>query len=61
MITPNILTPQPSTGGDVRPFSLRRLITLMEPNTDDPLEAGGVLNPAAARAPDGPRQERASE
>ncbi|MDE3077554.1 MAG: glycosidase, partial [Chloroflexota bacterium] len=25
----------------------------MESNADDPLEAGGVLNPASARAPDG--------
>jgi predicted GH43/DUF377 family glycosyl hydrolase len=34
-------------------FRLRRLGVLMEPEPGNPLEAGGVLNPAAARGPDG--------
>jgi hypothetical protein len=32
---------------------LRRLKTLMEPEPGNPLEVEGVLNPAAARGPDG--------
>lgn len=36
-----------------RPFTLHRLATLMEAARGDPREAGGVLNPAAARGPDG--------
>lgn len=35
------------------PFVLTRLGVLMTPDPADPLEAGGVLNPAAGRAPDG--------
>src|SRR5579884_3612081 len=35
------------------PFALRRLCLLMEPNTDDPNEVWGILNPAAARGRDG--------
>jgi predicted GH43/DUF377 family glycosyl hydrolase len=34
-------------------FNLRRLGVLMEPEAGNPLEAEGVLNPAAARGPDG--------
>jgi predicted GH43/DUF377 family glycosyl hydrolase len=34
-------------------FKLRRLGTLMEPQPGNPQEVGGVLNPAAARGPDG--------
>ncbi len=34
-------------------FQLRRLGVLMEPEPGNPLEAAGVLNPAAARGPDG--------
>src|SRR5450759_4488956 len=34
-------------------FQLRRLGLLMEPEPGNPLEAEGVLNPAAARGPDG--------
>ncbi|WP_029084227.1 hypothetical protein [Bradyrhizobium sp. th.b2] len=34
-------------------FQLRRLGLLMEPEPGNPLEAEGVLNPAAVRGPDG--------
>lgn len=34
-------------------FELQRLGLLMEPESGNPLEAGGVLNPAAIRGPDG--------
>ena len=34
-------------------FRLRRLGVVMEPEPGNPLEADGVLNPAAARGPDG--------
>ena len=34
-------------------FELQRLGLLMEPEPGNPLEAGGVLNFAAARGPDG--------
>src|SRR5664279_5706316 len=34
-------------------FQLKRLGTLMEPEPGNPLEAKGVLNPAAIRGPDG--------
>jgi predicted GH43/DUF377 family glycosyl hydrolase len=34
-------------------FELQRLGLLMEPEPGNPLEAGGVLNPAAIRGPDG--------
>jgi len=34
-------------------FQLKRLGTLMEPQPGNPLEAKGVLNPAAIRGPDG--------
>jgi predicted GH43/DUF377 family glycosyl hydrolase len=34
-------------------FDLQRLGLLMEPEPGNPLEAGGVLNPAAIRGPDG--------
>jgi hypothetical protein len=34
-------------------FELQRLGVLMEPQLGDPHEAEGVLNPAAARGPDG--------
>jgi predicted GH43/DUF377 family glycosyl hydrolase len=34
-------------------FTLNRIGMVMEPRADDPHEAEGVLNPAAARAPDG--------
>jgi len=35
------------------PFQLQRLGLVMEPELGNPLEAEGVLNPAAARGPDG--------
>jgi predicted GH43/DUF377 family glycosyl hydrolase len=35
------------------PFSLRRIGQIMEPEPGNPWEVEGVLNPAAARAPDG--------
>ena len=35
------------------PWQVQRLGILMEPDLADPREAGGVLNPAAARGPDG--------
>ncbi len=35
------------------PFALRRLGLVMEPDRANPDESGGVLNPAAARGPDG--------
>ena len=35
------------------PIRLRRLGTIMEPEPGNPLEIDGVLNPAAARGPDG--------
>ena len=35
------------------PWPLRRLGIVMEPDLADPREAGGVLNPAVARGPDG--------
>lgn len=35
------------------PFTLTRLGVIMRPATDDPLEAGGVLNPGSGRTPDG--------
>jgi hypothetical protein len=34
-------------------YSLERLRIVMEPERDDPREAWGVLNPGAARGPDG--------
>ena len=34
-------------------FQLRRLGMVMEPEPGNPNEVEGVLNPAAARAPDG--------
>src|SRR5438132_10250323 len=37
----------------VFPWRVRRLGVVMEPNPADPREAGGVLNPAATRGPDG--------
>jgi predicted GH43/DUF377 family glycosyl hydrolase len=37
----------------VFPWRVRRLGVVMEPNLADPREAGGVLNPATARGPDG--------
>jgi predicted GH43/DUF377 family glycosyl hydrolase len=37
----------------VLPWRVRRLGVVMEPNLADPHEAGGVLNPATARGPDG--------
>ena len=41
------------TGGEAPPFALQRLGVVMEPRPGDPAEAWGVLNPAAARGPDG--------
>jgi predicted GH43/DUF377 family glycosyl hydrolase len=35
------------------PFELQRLGIVMEPDPTNPLERGGVLNPAVARAPNG--------
>src|ERR1035437_6422116 len=37
----------------MNPFKLRRLGMLMEPEPGNPQEVGGLLNPAAARGPDG--------
>src|SRR5947209_10090930 len=37
----------------VFPWRVRRLGVVMEPNLADPREAGGVLNPATVRGPDG--------
>src|SRR2546430_7867781 len=37
----------------VSPWRMRRLGIVMEPDPRDPREAGGVLNPAATRGPDG--------
>lgn len=34
-------------------LQLKRLGTIMEPDMSNPMEAGGVLNPAAARGKDG--------
>ena len=34
-------------------FQMRRLGVVMEPEPGNPLEAEGVLNPAAVRGPDG--------
>ncbi|MGI8515710.1 MAG: glycoside hydrolase family 130 protein [Acidimicrobiia bacterium] len=44
--------PPPSRGGGV-PFELRRIGVVLEPEEGNPSEAEGVLNPAAARGPDG--------
>src|SRR5437879_3173382 len=41
------------TWGEAPPFAVQRLGVVMEPQPDDPAEAWGVLNPAAARGPDG--------
>ena len=41
------------TGIPEVPFSLRRLGIVMEPEAGNPFEIEGVLNPAAARGPDG--------
>ncbi len=35
------------------PFRLRPLDLVIEPQADNPYEVEGVLNPAAARGPDG--------
>src|SRR5262249_17355842 len=35
------------------PWQVKRLGIVMEPDMADPRESGGVLNPAAARGPDG--------
>ena len=35
------------------PWQVQRLGIVMEPDLADPREAGGVLNPATARGPDG--------
>ena len=35
------------------PFALRRLGLIMAPDDVDPDECGGILNPGAARGPDG--------
>lgn len=37
----------------MRPFTLERLGVVMEPWSDDPREAGGVLNPGGVRGPEG--------
>ena len=42
-----------STTTTVCPWRMRRLGIVMEPDPADPREAGGVLNPAATRGPDG--------
>ena len=40
-------------GSEAPLFAVRRLGVVMEPRPDDPMEAWGVLNPGAARGPDG--------
>jgi hypothetical protein len=37
----------------VMPFKMKRLDLVIEPEPNDPYEVGGILNPAAARGPDG--------
>jgi beta-1,2-mannobiose phosphorylase / 1,2-beta-oligomannan phosphorylase len=37
----------------VNPFTMRRLSLVIEPDVGNPHEEGGLLNPAAARGPDG--------
>ncbi|NNN08290.1 MAG: glycosidase [Acidimicrobiaceae bacterium] len=37
----------------MRPLKLRPLSLVVEPDLDNPYEVGGLLNPAAARGPDG--------
>jgi predicted GH43/DUF377 family glycosyl hydrolase len=37
----------------MKPFEMTRLGMLMEPDCSDPMQVEGVLNPAAARCPDG--------
>ena len=39
----------------MRGFQLKRLDMLMEPKPNNLYEAGGILNPAAARGPNGKR------
>src|SRR5580700_5076635 len=41
------------TGEMMTAFQLRRLGLIMEPEPGNPLEVGGVLNPAGVRGPDG--------
>jgi hypothetical protein len=46
-----MLSSEPATPAG--PYTLRRLGVLMRPEPDTPQEAHGVLNPGAARGPDG--------
>src|SRR6266536_3108519 len=52
-MTPDSRSRTPALTSTTRPFGLRRLSVLMEPNPGDANEACGVLNPACARGPDG--------
>ena len=49
----SVVTDTAGAAGDAGPLVLRRLGTVMEPEPGNPNEVEGVLNPAAARGPDG--------
>jgi predicted GH43/DUF377 family glycosyl hydrolase len=49
----SVVTGTAATVGEAGPLVLRRLGTIMEPEPGNPNEVEGVLNPAAARGPDG--------
>lgn len=51
---PDLVDHDPTLTDDF-PYRLRRLGTVMSPVPGDPMEEEGVLNPAAATAPDGTR------
>src|SRR5262245_52279780 len=54
LVTPELHTNTTTTvHPSAVPFGLRRLGVLMQPDANDPREAWGVLNPAAARGRDG--------
>ena len=49
----SVVTGTAGAAGEAGPLVLRRLGTVMEPEPGNPNEVEGVLNPAAARGPDG--------
>ncbi len=49
----SVVTGTAGAAGVAGPLLLRRLGTIMEPEPGNPNEVEGVLNPAAARGPDG--------
>jgi len=49
----SVVTSTAGVTGEAGPLALRRLGTIMEPEPGNPNEVEGVLNPAAARGPDG--------